>query len=113
MEEKITFHPHKKGSTLLKQEFVFQKSGSGGVNITGAIIKLQMKTSKTGPVEYEMSTLNGKIIIVDALGGKFETVQENISIPAFDYICAVQIELPNGVVHEIITFTWPINQDIV
>ena len=117
MAEQLIFKKHKKGTTLLAQKFCFKKASGeaplGPVNLTGCIITLQMKTDLKGEVEYEMSTTDGKIVITDALEGKFETVQHILTIPAFDYICAIQINFPSGVVLEPMSWIWPINQDLV
>lgn len=120
MAAKFNFTPHKKSTTLLDQNFKLEE-GAGtaeypqqSVNLTGCIIRMQLRTSQEGPTEIELNTLpNGGMSITDAVNGLFRINQQLISFPAFDYLYAIQIEFPDGTVDEFLEGTWSIVEDTV
>lgn len=110
----IRFKPHKKGTTLLPQLFQIEEVTVGPKDITGATIKLQFKTSPEGPVEFEMNNdPGGGLTVTNAVNGEFQTDQRILDIPAFDYICAIEITYADGIRDEPMKWIWPIYQDIV
>lgn len=114
MAGKLNFIPHKKGTTLLQQNFRIEELADGAVNLTGAIIRMQFRTSQTGPTEFEFtSLLNGGLTISNALNGEFYINEQIINLPAFDYIYGLQINFPNGTVDEFLEGIWSIVEDNV
>lgn len=111
----VQFEPHETGTTLLKQEFYIEEATDGPVDLTDAIISIQMRTSLVGPIEKEfLSTNNGGITVTDAAGGTFEIDEQIINLPPFDYIGAVRITFPleDPVrVEEPLIIKWPITKN--
>lgn len=66
------------------------------LDLTGASILMQIKKQKNGVSVYEMSTDNSRIVITDAIGGKFKLIKQLLNIPEFGYVYDMQITLGNG-----------------
>lgn len=91
------FAPIVTGTTQRPKKFTITDNVNGPVNLTGAVIKIQLKTRVGGPIEYEFSTSNGKLQIdANPLLGTFYMVEQLINLPAYNYMYDVQIHLADG-----------------
>ena len=93
------FCPIVKGSTQKEKKFTLTDD-NGPVDLTGASIKMQLKTQPDGPVEYEFSSTGISpefVIDEDPLSGIFRMVEMVITINPFNYIYDLQIHLNSGV----------------
>lgn len=61
------------------------------LNLTGAVIKMQLKKQFEGAIIYEFSTENGNIQFINASLGTFKIAEQIIDVPAFNYIYDLQI----------------------
>lgn len=115
MPATLNFQPHKKGTTMLQQDFKITEATDGPPNLNGAIIRMQLKTSPTGPVEHEFNNIpnEGGITIDNHLECEFHLNKQIIDIPAFDYLYGIQIEFSNGDKDEFFQGIFPVFQDIV
>jgi hypothetical protein len=114
MPAKLDFRPHRTGTTMLAQKFRIEELTDGALNLTGCLIKMQLKTSLTGPVEHQWTSLpSGGLTITNAVNGQFEINKQIVSIPAFDYIYGIQIDFPNGDTDEFVSGLFPITEDNV
>jgi hypothetical protein len=110
MPAHYNFKPHQRGTTLLEKKFKIEELLTGSINLTGAIIRLQLKTSPKGPVEFEFNSPENHLTVTNALTGEFKLNKQIIDIPAFDYIYGLKIFFANGEVEEFLDGIWPITE---
>lgn len=82
------------------------------VDLTGAIIISQFKTTPKGGVVFEFKTSDNSITIPDPESGEFFYEERIINVPANNYIFDFQITFPNGVVFSSEPDYFRIKQDI-
>lgn len=88
-----------KGDTF--NEVPFQiKINDVSVDLTGAIIKMQLKTKAidTCAALTLISTANAGLTITGALSGLFKINEQIIDIPVFNYLYDIQITFSDGTV---------------
>ena len=83
---------HYKGDTFLEVPFEILIDGNA-LNLTGAIIKMQLRKNYEKDVALEFSTTNNKIQIVNVSLGTFKIVEQIIDIESFEYLYDLQITL--------------------
>jgi len=106
------FHDHLKGDTFEGTTFTILVNGIP-LSLTNSFIKMSLKTNKsTLKSDFDLSTTNGRLLIIDAINGKFQIVPQIIDIPAALYYYDIQIILSNGKVKTYIEGQWKIEQDI-
>jgi hypothetical protein len=82
------------------------------LNLTGAIIKMQLRLSPSGINFYEFSTVNSKIEIFDAAAGKFRLKKQLIEVEAKKYVYDIEITLPTNEVYTYISGSWTILESV-
>jgi len=106
------FHDHLKGDTFEGTTFTISVNGVP-LPLTSALIKMSLKPNKsTLKSVLDLSTTNGRLLIIDAINGKFQVVPQIIDIPAALYYYDIQITLSNGKVKTYIEGQWKIEQDV-
>lgn len=106
------FHDHLKGDTFEGTTFTISVNGIP-LSLIGSFIKMSLKTNKsTIKSDLDLSTTNGRLLIIDGINGKFQVVPQIIDIPAALYYYDIQIILSNGKVKTYIEGQWKIEQDI-
>jgi hypothetical protein len=102
---------HYKGDTFLEVPFEILIDAVP-LDLTDALIKMQLRRKYEKDIVLEFSTINNKIEIVDASLGTFKIVEQIINIEAFEYIYDLQITLANGVVDTYIKGKFNIVNDV-
>lgn len=90
---------HIKGDTF--DEVAFQlKINDAVVNLTGAVIKMQLRKSYTDvtPALSLTSVSSAGITITNATNGEFKINSQIIDIEVYNYVYDIQITLASGVV---------------
>ena len=102
---------HYKGDTFLEVPFEILIDAVP-LDLTDALIKMQLRRNYEKDIALEFSTINNKIEIVDASLGTFKIVEQIINIEAFEYIYDLQITLADGVVDTYIKGSFNIINDV-
>lgn len=104
---------HKKGDTFDEVPFEL-KVNTVAVNLTGAVIKMQLRKcdNLTTAALSLTSVSSAGITITDATHGKFKINSQIIDIDAYTYVYDIQITLSSGVVKTYVSGTFNIENDI-
>jgi hypothetical protein len=90
------FRPIVTGTTQGVKTFEIQDNVNGPVDLTDAVITIQLKTYIGGPVEHEFSTTNGKLEIdANPFLGIFRMKRQIIDLKPYRYLYDIQIHLPD------------------
>ncbi len=102
------------GTTQKEKVFTLSDDIAGPVDLTGATVKMQLKTSPEGAVEHEFSStgVSPKFSIHLPLQGKFKLIEMVIDIEPFDYIYDLQVHLANGTQLTPLKGIYPIKSEI-
>ncbi|NSW46216.1 MAG: BppU family phage baseplate upper protein [Bacteroidales bacterium] len=109
--ETYNFKPHVKGDTFKGCRFTVNVNNAP-LNLTGCQIRMHLRTNPLHDSKYELSTINGKIVIIDTINGIFEIPEQIIDIPAGNYYYDIEITFPDGKVKTYINGRFEIVQDI-
>ena len=82
------------------------------LDLTDALIKMQLRKNYEKDVALEFSTINNKIEIVNVSLGTFKIIEQIIDIEAYNYIYDLQITLPSGDVETYIKGKFNIINDV-
>jgi hypothetical protein len=105
-------------TTLLNYRWVVSEyiltSDSPYIDITNAIIKMQLRKEKESNNNYalEISTENLGITIIDGVSGIFKINKQKIDIAPFCYFYDIEITFIDGTIKTYISGKWLIKQDI-
>lgn len=104
---------HKKGDTFDEVPFEL-KVNTVVVNLTGAVIKMQLRKwdNLTNAALSLTSVSSAGITITDATAGKFKINSQIIDIDPYTYVYDIQITLSSGVVRTYVSGTFNIENDI-
>lgn len=81
------------------------------IDLTGVIMKMQIRRGSNGQVIKELTTSNG-ITITDPLAGKFKIDAFVNPSTAYNYVYDLELTYPNGVVDTYIKGFFPIIEDV-
>jgi hypothetical protein len=104
---------HIKGDTFDEVAFSI-KINNIALDLTGAVIKMQLKKSSdlTIALLSFTSVSAAGITITNATGGLFKINQQIIDIEVFNYAYDIQLTLANGVVKTYVSGTFSITKEI-
>jgi hypothetical protein len=104
---------HYKGDTFEEQNFKVIVN-LVPLNLTGSIIRMQLKKEFEGISIYEFSSVagNARIVITNALLGEFKFINQVIDIPAFNYIYDIQIILSDSTVKTWVNGNFRVSNDV-
>jgi len=104
---------HKKGDTFDEVPFEL-KVNTVAVNLTGAVIKMQLrKFDNTSTAALSLTSASSAgITITDATAGKFKINSQIIDIDAYTYVYDIQITLSSGVVKTYVSGTFNITNEV-
>lgn len=108
------FPTHINGDTFDGVTFNLKINGVA-VDLTGCVIKMQLRKQPGLPPVLEISTQTSPltIVITDAVGGVFEIPQQNILVYCPDiYKYDIQFTFPDGSVRTYVEGVWNIKNDI-
>lgn len=109
--ETYNFNPHVKGDTYRGTKFTITIGGDPA-DLTGASIRMQLRTQPMHPVKSEISTANSMISITDPTAGEFTINKVKIDFPAGNYYYDCEITFADGSVKTYFGGRFPIVQDI-
>ena len=101
---------HRKGDTFRALQFTLKQNGEA-VDLTGASVLFQVRTSPTGTLVLGLEVGDG-ITITDALGGVFTIDEQVIDIASALYYYELEVTLDSGFRLTYLTGTWQIIQDV-
>ena len=103
---------HIKGDTFEAVNFAVVKN-SVALNLTGAVIKMQLKKECGGiPILSFTTVASAGLTITNAVGGLFKINKQIINIAEFNYIYDIEITFSNGDVKTWVEGNFIINCDI-
>lgn len=102
---------HYKGDTFLEVPFEILID-EVPLDLTGALIKMQLRKNYEKDVALELSIANDKLEFVNANLGTFKIVEQIIDIEAFNYIYDLQITLSSGEVETYIKGKFNVVNDV-
>jgi hypothetical protein len=103
---------HIQGDTFESVNFEVIKN-STALNLTGVIIKMQLKKECGGvPILSFTSVANAGITITNAANGLFKINKQIINIPEFNYVYDIEITFSDGTVKTWVEGTFSIKCDI-
>jgi hypothetical protein len=104
---------HLRGDTWSGISSIVIQTGGVPVDLTNAIIIMQVREEVDSPVVLELSTTNGAVQIAnDPTIGTFSFLPLIVDIPFDSYIYDIQITLQTGYVKTYLTGSWEILPDI-
>jgi len=86
---------HYKGDHWEGVASIILQNELGSVDLTGASIRMQLRTTPLAPASLEMSTDNGGITIINALSGEIGISGRIIDIPAHKYVYDLEYTIPS------------------
>jgi hypothetical protein len=101
----------KHGDTFTGVQFELIRNGTA-IDLTGAEIRCSFVKGTIVTEQFEMSTANGKIVITDAVEGKFKIASQIITATPGYYNYDVQITFENTDVKTYIQGTLTVEPDI-
>lgn len=102
---------HYKGDTF-KQVLMVYKVNGVAQNLTGAIIRMQLRKEKDGVSYLELTSVaNAGITITDAVNGAFKINTQIIDINAGNYIYDIEFNI-GGVIETLIKGDFIITNDV-
>ena len=103
---------HIKGDTFESVNFAVVKN-SVALNLTGAVIKMQLKKECGGiPILSFTTVASAGLTITNASGGLFKINKQIINIAEFNYVYDIEITFSNGDVKTWVEGNFTINCDI-
>ena len=104
---------HIKGDTFDEVAFSI-KINNVVLDLTGAVLKMQLKKNSTDvvPSLSLTSVASAGITITNATGGLFKINQQIINIEVFNYVYDIQLTLASGVVKTYVSGTFSITPEI-
>jgi hypothetical protein len=102
--------PQIAGDTFQERILTIKRNNSP-IDLTGVLIKMQIKTEANGKIIKDLSIGNG-ITIIDALNGKFKIDSFLSPSQSRQYVYDIQITYTSGVVRTYLKGVIPIIQDI-
>ena len=104
---------HIKGDTFDEVAFSI-KINNVVLDLTGAVIKMQLKKNSTDvvPSLSFTSVAAAGITITNATGGLFKINQQIINIDVFNYVYDIQLTLASGVIKTYVSGTFSVTQEI-
>ena len=82
------------------------------LDLTDALIKMQLRKNYEKDVALELSIANNKLQFINASLGTFKIIEQIIDIESFNYIYDLQITLPSGDVETYIKGKFNIINDV-
>jgi hypothetical protein len=82
------------------------------LNLNGAMVRMQVRSSNDSPSVLDLSSPNSGIIITDASNGQITIPSRIIDVPAGEYKYEIQIKLANGETKTFIEGNWTITENI-
>jgi len=110
LKPNFNFPAHRKGDTFSELQFTLRQNGDP-LNLNGASILFQVRTSPTGELIISLSVGDG-ITIKDAVGGVFSIDEQIIDIVSALYYYELEVTLDSGFRLTYLTGTWQILQDV-
>jgi hypothetical protein len=110
MATTYNFPDHIKGDTMQAVNFTVTVNASP-LNLTGATIKMDLRTSNGNLRKRFSSVDDDGISITNAAGGVFSVIEQIIDVPAMTYKYDIEITLADDSVRTYIAGTWTITQD--
>ena len=102
---------HYKGDTFKQVLMVYKVNGTP-VNLTGAIIRMQLRKERDGVSYLELTSVaNAGITITDAVNGGFKINTQVININAGNYIYDIEFNI-GGVIETLIKGDFVITNDV-
>ena len=102
---------HYKGDTFKQIPMVY-KLNDTPQNLTGAVIRMQLRKEKDGVSYLELTSVaNAGITITDAVNGAFKINTQVINIHAGNYIYDIEFNI-NGVIETLIKGDFIITNDV-
>jgi len=88
---------HTKGDTFSEVAFEVKKNGTA-VNLTGAVIKMQLRKdyNDVNPALSLTSVLADGITITNATSGQFKINEQRIDIEVYNYVYDIQFSFASG-----------------
>ena len=104
---------HKKGDTFDEVAFSL-KINNVVVNLTGAVIKMQLKKNDDPSVSYLSltSVASAGITITSPTAGLFKINSQIIDIEPFNYVYDIQITYASGIVKTYVSGNFNITKDV-
>ena len=110
MATTYNFPDHIKGDTMQAVNFTVTVNSSA-LDLTGATIKMDLRTSNGNLRKRFSSVDDDGISITNAAGGVFSVLEQIIDVPAMTYNYDIEITLSDDTVNTYISGTWTILQD--
>jgi len=82
------------------------------VDLTDAVIEMQVRLQPDGAVALEYSTTAGTITITDAAGGDFTIDAVDVDIEPGNYYYDIQVTTSDDTIRTILQGRWKILQDV-
>jgi len=102
---------HYKGDTFKQIPMVYKLNGTPQ-NLTGAIIRMQLKKERDGVAYLSFTSVdNAGITITDAVNGAFKINQSLINIQAGNYVYDIEFNI-NGVIETLIKGDFIVTNDV-
>jgi len=102
---------HYKGDTFKQIPMVYKLNGTPQ-DLTGAIIRMQLRKEKDGVSYLELTSVDDAgITITDALNGAFKINEQIIDIQSGNYIYDIEFNI-NGVIETLIKGDFIITNDV-
>ena len=102
---------HYKGDSFEQIPMVYKLNGNG-VNLTGAVIRMQLRKENDGVSYLELTSVgNAGITITDAVNGAFKINEQIININAGNYIYDIEFNI-GGFVETLIKGDFIITNDV-
>jgi hypothetical protein len=102
----------KRGDTFDEVLFELKKDGTA-IDLTGAIIKMQLRKAAGGPIFLEFTSVSSAgITITDASAGKFKINSVIINLEANVYLYDIEITFASGEVRTWVSGQFTILNDI-
>jgi hypothetical protein len=111
MAETVNIPTLKRGDTWRGRTITLEINGDP-VDLTGAVVRMQVRTSATAPKAAEWSTVNDTITVTDAAGGVIRVEPRVVDLRPDTYQYDIEYTLEDGRVLTPIEGSWVITSDI-
>lgn len=105
---------HRRGDTwngLTVQVFAGEDNTDPEMDLTGASIKMQVKTAPGSVARLSVDTTGSGIVITNASEGRFTVNAMVVDLVAGSYVYDLQLTLADGTVRTILSGSWEIVND--
>jgi hypothetical protein len=106
------FNTHKSGDTWKGISSITFTSSGTPVNLSGALVHMQVRLSTDSPAVMDLSLGNGIYIVNSYDSGTITIPKRVINFPVGNYKYEIELTLPNGDVNTFLEGSWPITADI-